>query len=286
MAINEQAPDHDVPDDAQQTAQAAFDLGAQERTAGNIDAARTAFLRAAATGHPDIGPMALANLAVLEASDGRTEQARTVFAQAIATGHPEHAPKSLFNFAIFEQRNGELAHARELYEQAIADGHPEHARKARFNLANLAAHQGRLGEACGLFLEAMAPPFIGDTAERAHRRLIEVDPSHLAEAREIYLRAITNEDKETAAQARDLLFDLDPHHILPTDTITLGPREVDLADVESADWATGRRPAYSSGHLDVYTRDGNQYTIFVDLRDRYDRRKYNMLRAHLGPDSI
>ncbi|MEV5511316.1 toxin-antitoxin system YwqK family antitoxin [Streptomyces orinoci] len=272
--------------DVDQEAGMLFDLGALERAAGHVAAARRAFSRAAATGHPDTGPMALANLAVLEASAGRAAQARTAFERAIATGHPDHAPKSLFNYAIFQQRAGELTHARQLYEQAIAGGHPEHARKALFNLANLAARQGHLDESCGLFLRAMAPPFLGDTAQRAHRRLIEVDPGRLGEARQIYLRAMANEDPQTAERARALLQDLDPLHDIQSAGIHLGTRQFRLADIESAEWATGRRPAYSSGYLDVYTHDGAQHTVFIDLRDPYDSRGYDVLRQHLGPGRI
>ncbi|MDH6145015.1 tetratricopeptide (TPR) repeat protein [Kitasatospora sp. GP30] len=273
--------------DAGQTADALFELGASERAAGNVDAARAAFARAAATGHPDVAPKALANLAVLEASVGRTAEACTAFEQAVATGHPDHAPQSLFNFAIFLQRQGELTRARELYQQAVASGHPEHARKAMFNLANLAAEQGRLDEACGLFLRAMAPPFVGDTAWRAHRRLVEVDPSRLPDAREVYLRAIANEaeDERTANQARELLLDLDPQHAVPPRTISLGNRQFHLADIEFAEWASGR-PGYGSGYLDVYTRDGQQHTLFIDLRDRYDSQGFEWLRHHLGPDRL
>ncbi|GAB2748119.1 tetratricopeptide repeat protein [Kitasatospora kifunensis] len=282
-----------IQQDPQQLAQAArtaFDQGALERSAGNVEAARSAFERAVATGDPEIGPMALANLAVLEASAGRIAQARAAFEQAIATGHPDHAPKSLFNFAIFQQRNGELAHARELYEQAVAGGHPEHARKALFNLANLAVQQGRVSEACGLFLRAMEPPFLGDTAARAHRRLLEVDSGRLAEACEVYVRAIAdakaNGDEQTAAQARSLLHDLDPQYGRAERTIEVGNRTFKPADIESAEWATGRRPGYGSGYLDVYTRDGQQHTVFVDLGDPHDRQGYDALRELLGPGEL
>ncbi|WP_329117122.1 tetratricopeptide repeat protein [Streptomyces sp. NBC_01465] len=262
-------------------ARAAFDQGARARAEGRVDDAREAFLRAVAGGDPDIRAKALANLAVLEASAGRSDEARAAFEQAIATGHPEHGPQSLFNFAIFVQRGGELTRARELYEQAIASGHPEHGRKALLNLANLAANQGRLDEACGLFLRAMAPPFLGDTAWRAHRRLVEVDRGRLAAGRAVYLRAIESGDERTAAHARELLHDLDPQNSVPPRTIQIGRRTFVLSDIEDAEWAGGE-PAYSSGHLDIFTRDGGQHVVFVDLNDPYDRRGYDWLRQHLG----
>ncbi|MFF7634792.1 tetratricopeptide repeat protein [Kitasatospora sp. NPDC008050] len=273
----------------EESAEAAFELAASERAAGRVDAARAAFLRAVATGDPEVGPKALANLAVLEASAGRVAQARAAFEQAIATGHPDHAPKSLFNYAIFQQRNGELAHARELYEQAVADGHPEHARKARFNLANLAVDQGRVSEACGLFLRAMEPPFHGDTAQRAHRRLIEVDSGRLAEACEVYVRAIADAtasaDQQTVRQARGLLRDLDPQYGQAERTINVGNRTFAVAEIESAEWAMGR-PRYGSGYIDVYTRDGQQHTVFVDPGDPYDSRGLSALRELLGPGNL
>lgn len=267
------------------SADAAFELGAEERAAGDVDAARSAFQRAVDTGDPETGPKALANLAVLEASAGRVAQARAAFEQAIATGHPDHAPKSQFNFAIFEQRNGELTHAHELYEQAVTSGHPEHARKALFNLANLKVQQGRVSEACGLFLRAMAPPFLGDTAQRAHRRLIEVDSGRLAEACEVYVRAIADEDERTAARARSLLHDLDPQYGQAERTICVGNRTFNVADIESAEWAMGR-PRYGSGYVDVYTRDGKLHTVYVDLGDRYDRQGYDALLELLGLDQL
>ncbi|MFD9797003.1 tetratricopeptide repeat protein [Streptomyces sp. NPDC059070] len=279
-------PREPLTPEADAAARADFDRAAAEREAGDTDAARESFLRAVASGHPDIGPMALANLAVLEAAAGRAAQARAAFERAIATAHPEHAPKSLFNYALFHERDGDLTHAREFYQRAIDTGHPEHARKALLNLANLAARQGRLGEATALFLRAMEPPFLGDTAVRAHRRLVEVDPSRLADAREVYLRAIRGEDEDTAAQARDLLYDLDPGHSVPPPTISLRGRRFALTDIESAEWATGRRPAYSSGHLDIYTHDGELHTLYIDLRDPYDRRAYDWLRQHLGDDTL
>ncbi|MFE1377881.1 tetratricopeptide repeat protein [Streptomyces sp. NPDC058740] len=269
----------------EQAAQEAFDLGARERAEGNVEAARAAFARAAETGHPDIGPKALANLAVLEAQAGRTAQARAAFERAIATGHPDHAPQSLFNYALFRQRDGEPAHARELYRRAVDSGHPEHARKALLNLANLSAEEGRTDEACGLYLRAMEPPFLGDTAHRAHRRLVEVDPGRLAEGREVYLRALADADAPTAAQARALLYDLDPGYLLPGEPITLGSLRLDPADIESAEWAMGR-PGYSGGHLDVYTHDGAHHTVFVDLRDPHHRRGYEALRRHVGSDDL
>lgn len=265
-------------DDPELPAEEAFELGASERAAGNVDGARRAFQRAVATGDPEIGPKALANLAVLEASAGRVAQARAAFEQAIATGHPDHAPQSMFNFAIFQQRNGEPAHARELYERAVASGHPEHARKALFNLANLAVDQGRVSEGCDLFLRAMAPPFVGDTASRAHRRLAQVDSGRDEQAREVYLAAIAGADSATAARARSLLREFDLLYASPPRVISLNSREFDLAEIESAEWATGRRPGYSSGYLDVYTHDGGHHVIFVDLRDPYDNRGINALR--------
>ncbi|MGF1427205.1 tetratricopeptide repeat protein [Kitasatospora sp. LaBMicrA B282] len=265
-------------------AEGAFAQGAQERNDGNTDAARTLFQRAADSGHPDVGPKALANLAVLEAAAGRTEQARTVFERAIATGHPDHAPQSLFNYAVFRQREGDPAHARELYQQAIATGHLEHARKALFNLGNLAAAEGRTDEAGDLFLRAMAPPFRGETAYRAHRRLREVDPGRLAEAREVYLRAIGSEERWTATMAHELLYDLDPEHHVPPPTIEIGRRTFALAEVEAVEWA-GVVPRYGSGHVDVHTRDGEQHTVHLDLGDSEDRRGYDWLqRLNLGPD--
>ncbi|MEV7279489.1 tetratricopeptide repeat protein [Streptomyces sp. NPDC093111] len=273
-------------DATEQAARGAFEEGVRDRAEGRVDAARAAFDRAADSGHPDIGPMALANLAVLEAQAGRTAQARAAFERAVATGHRDHAPQSLFNYAIFEQRHGEPAHARALYRRAVDSGHPEHARKALLNLANLAAEEGDTDEACGLYLRAMEPPFLGDTAHRAHRRLVEVAPGRLAEGREVYLRALTDGDATTAAQARTLLHDLDPGHLLPGEGITLGGRSFDPADIESAEWATGRRPSYGSGHLDVYTHDGALHTVFLDLRDPHDRRGHEALRRLLGPDHL
>ncbi|MER8041598.1 tetratricopeptide repeat protein [Streptomyces sp. NPDC094032] len=272
--------------DTEQAARDAFDEAVRERAEGRVDAAREAFVRAADSGHPDIGPMALANLAVLEAQAGRTAQARAAFERAVATGHPDHAPQSLFNYAIFQQRNGEPAHARELYRRTVKTGHPEHARKALLNLANLAAGEGAVDEACGLYLRAMEPPYLGDTAHRAHRRLVEVAPGRLAEGREVYVRAVADGDEATAARARTLLYDLDPGHLLPGERIRLGSRTFDPADIESAEWATGRRPTYSSGHLDVYTHDGALHTVFLDLRDPHDRRGYEALRRLLGPGSL
>ncbi|MYW05596.1 tetratricopeptide repeat protein [Streptomyces sp. SID3343] len=276
----------DAVHEAEQVAVEAFDLGAAERTAGRVDAARAAFLRAAATGHPDIGPMALANLAVLEASAGRNAEARTAFRQAIATGHRDHAAKSLFNFGLFEKHNGEPAHARELYRQAIATEHPEHARTARFNLANLEVEQGRPDEACALLLRAMEPPFLADTASRAHRLLMAVAPGRLAEAREVYLRAAASEDEDTATHARRLLYDLDPAYLIPGDTIRLGTHTFDPADIESAEWAMGKRPGYSSGYLDIHTRGGGHHVAFVDLRDPDDGRGIQVLRRLLGSDDL
>ncbi|MFB9436361.1 tetratricopeptide repeat protein [Streptomyces showdoensis] len=270
----------------EQEAREAFEQGVRERAEGRVDAARDAFVRAAGSGHPDIGPMALANLAVLEAQAGRTAQARAAFERAVATGHRDHAPQSLFNYAVFQQRNGEPAHARELYRRAVDSGHPEHARKALLNLANLAAHGGGLDEACALFLRAMEPPFRGDTAQRAHRRLVEVDPGRLSEGREVYLRALADGDERTAAQARVLLHDLDPGLLLPGERIVLGALSLEPAGIESAEWAAGRPPAYGSGHLDVYTHDGAQHTVFLDLGDPYDRRGYEALRRLLGPGRI
>lgn len=270
----------------EQAAREDFDQGVRDRAEGRVDAARAAFLRAADSGHPDIGPMALANLAVLEAQAGRTAQARAAFERAIATGHRDHAPQSLFNYAILQQRHGEPAHARALYRLAVDSGHPEHARKALLNLANLTAEEGDTDEACRLYLRAMEPPFLGDTAHRAHRRLVEVDPGRLAEGREVYLRALTDGDERTAAQARALLHDLDPGHLLPGEPVVLGAHSFDPADIESAKWATGRRPAYSSGHLDVYTHDGALHTVFLDLSDPYDRRGYEALRRLLGPGHL
>ncbi|MEU8758805.1 tetratricopeptide repeat protein [Streptomyces sp. NPDC048659] len=275
-----------TPDEIEAAARAAFEQGVQDRTAGWVNGAREAFRRAARTGHPDIGPMALANLAVLEAQDGRAAAAREAFERAIATGHPDHAPQSLFNYAVFEQRSGDPAHARELYRRALDSGHPEHARKALLNLGGLAADEGAADEACELWLRAMEPPFRGDTAHRAHRRLVELAPDRLPEAREVYLRAMADGDELTAGQARTLLHDLDPGFLLPGEPVRLGSRSFDPAEIESAEWATGRRPAYSSGHLDVYTRDGALHTVFVDLGDPYDRRGYEALRRLLGPAGL
>ncbi|AUG82023.1 hypothetical protein CFP65_7443 [Kitasatospora sp. MMS16-BH015] len=272
------------------TAEEDFDRGVRERAAGNAEKARRAFYRASVSGGPDISAKALANLAVLEASTGRIAPAIVMFQEAIATGHPDHAPQSMFNFAIFLQRLGDLARARHYYELAVAGGHPEHSRKALFNLANLSLDQGRVTEACGHFLRAMEPPFLGDTASRAHRRLLEIDSGRLAEAREVYLRAVTDAtaagDTGTATRARDLLFDLDPSYQQPDRVIEIGRRRFTTAEIEDAEWANGRPPRYGSGYLDLYTRDGEHHVLHVDPGDPYDSRGLAALRQLLGPGGL
>lgn len=82
------------------------------------------------------------------------------------------------------------------------------------------------------------------------------------------------------------LRDLDPGFLLPGERITLGSHSFDPADIDSAERATGRRPAHSSGHLDVSTHDGAHHVVFLDLRDPYDRRGHEALRRLLGPGSL
>ncbi len=268
--------------DPDEVAAAWFDLGSLERQEGNTDAARDAFEQAVAAKHPDYSAMALSNLAVLEASAGRDEEARSAFKRTIATGHPEHAPQAMFNLGIFEASHGNAEDARTFYRRAMRTGHPEHARKALFNLANLEARLGRADDACELLLQAMEPPFRGDTAWRAHRRLMEIDPGQIGAAREVYLRAMAGADAETAAQARELLQDLDPGYKLPG-TVTIGNRAFGLDDIVGAEWMPAR-PGGAPRLLGIRTRGSEMHIVAVDPGDPDDRRACSMLRERFGLD--
>jgi tetratricopeptide (TPR) repeat protein len=242
--------------DAGEAAEAVFLLGALERNLGRTAQARTAFEQAVATGHPDVAPKAWSNLAVLEAVNGNVEPARAAFGQVIASGHPQHAPQAMFNCALFERKQGNVRRARELYRQAIATGHPEHARKAMLNLGNLEAEQGRT-----------------------------------AEARDLYQQAIASGDAETADRARQALetmtqaYFTSPPPYTGADPEIVGRRlGVDPDEIRDADWATGTRPGYGYGPVEIWAGPGRSSIVYLDLREPDDFHAYMYLKERFGLD--
>ncbi len=69
-----------------------FGVGVRAHHQGLTSVAIKAFRRCAASGDPDVAPLAATNLGILEREAGNLDAARTAYQQAITSGHPDIAP--------------------------------------------------------------------------------------------------------------------------------------------------------------------------------------------------
>jgi hypothetical protein len=75
-------------------AHAALQLGIVNATNGDEQAARTCYLFAAASAHPEHGPAPWYHLGLLHAGLGDTDGATTAYEHAIESGHPGWGPRA------------------------------------------------------------------------------------------------------------------------------------------------------------------------------------------------
>ncbi|MEV3986896.1 serine/threonine-protein kinase [Nonomuraea sp. NPDC049758] len=139
-----------------QKAKALICLGCLEYDdAGNVEQARGFWERAAETGQPGIAPQALVNLGSLEKTAGNLDRARKLFQQATETDDPGAAAQALNGWADLERSAGNPEQARQLYRQATeVSGNPELRVAALIELGWLEKTAKNLEEARTLFQQA------------------------------------------------------------------------------------------------------------------------------------
>ncbi len=109
---------------------AMINLGVLAKKAGDLDAARARYKKAAERGNPK----AMFNLGVLAKKAGDLDAARYWYKQAADRGNP----KAMFNLGWLAEKAGKLDTARACYQKAANLGNP----KAMFNLGVLARKAG------------------------------------------------------------------------------------------------------------------------------------------------
>ncbi len=118
--------------------QAAINLGCLLRDdLGDLGGAREAFEQAARSGHRDITPAAINNLAAVARLQGNANETELQYRQVVASEHPDYAPVAMLNLAGVLEHDGDIEGAREWYKAALATGHQFVASDARSGLVRL-----------------------------------------------------------------------------------------------------------------------------------------------------
>ncbi|WP_326630269.1 serine/threonine-protein kinase [Nonomuraea fuscirosea] len=182
-----------VDGNAERMAVAFIELGWLEKTAGNLEEARTLFQRAVETGNPWQQAKALICLGCLEHDDaGDVEQARGFWKRAAESGQPGIAPQAMVNLASLEKTAGNLGEARKLYRQASETDDRDAAAQALNGWADLERNAGNPDQARKLHRQAIEVG--GDLGWIAVAFIelgwLEKTAGNLEEARTLFQRAV------------------------------------------------------------------------------------------------
>ncbi len=110
---------------------------------GDYDGALVLLERAIGSADPDVSAAALARLGQTHLAYGDYGAARAAFGRCIATGHPDWAPQAMLMLAgLLIHQVGDRDAARDMLNTAIGTGHPIHARAALSGLGHLLHQAG------------------------------------------------------------------------------------------------------------------------------------------------
>ncbi|WP_344452220.1 protein kinase domain-containing protein, partial [Actinocorallia aurantiaca] len=194
------------PDDRELLAAATDRAGA-----GDIEAARSWFIKAIESGHSEVAPSAMRDLAILERDQGHdVDAARSWFIKAIESEHPDQAPMAMRNLAFLERNQGnDVDAARSWFIKTIDSEHPHEAPWAMRDLALLEWDQGDVDAARSWFIKALESGH-SEVAPSAMRDLaiLERDQGNDVEAaRSWFIKAIESGHSDQAPMAmRNLAF--------------------------------------------------------------------------------
>jgi FimV-like protein len=170
----------------------ALDLGDRLRDEGDLDGARTAFGRAADSGHPDLAPAGSWWLATVARDAGDPVAAVAAYQRAVDSGHPTWSVRAAIDLADVLRAQGDPAGALAHYQAVVdavdpgdRDGPGVWAHLAAVRLAVLLAERGDPDRAEQVQLRATAGEparAVGFTVDRAEelRRLGDVDAAAAA----------------------------------------------------------------------------------------------------------
>ncbi|WP_399946589.1 tetratricopeptide repeat protein [Streptomyces sp. BBFR25] len=139
-----------------------------------------AYQAAAAEGDAEL---AAADQAGLYQQSGDVDAARTAYERAIATGHPQYSPAASFEVAVMLDRLGQEQEARSVYRRILASGHPVKGGTAAIDLGNSLAASGGCAGAEEGFQHAANGAWqdAADLATEARERLRSMPRSDQAE---------------------------------------------------------------------------------------------------------
>ncbi|WP_328296513.1 tetratricopeptide repeat protein [Streptomyces sp. NBC_00435] len=234
-AAYRQAVDADGAGDA--VPEALFNLGRLLGKTEETDGARTALLRAIASGNAEQAPRAAARLGVVLSKVGDVEGAEAAFRQAIDSGHAYHAPVAALGLGTLLFQSEDTAGARAAFQRAIDFGDSEVLPSAALGLGGVLAQSGDVAGAEAAFQRAIDSGY-GEVAPRAALGLgtLLLQTGDTAGARAAFQRAI----------------DLGDSEVLPSAVLGLGRALAQSGDVAEAKTAFQR--AIDSGHDDEAAR--------------------------------
>jgi tetratricopeptide (TPR) repeat protein len=111
-----------------------FETGMRYRADGRLKRAIECWEAAAASGDPNVYPVAALNLGLARAEAGDAPGAEAALKVACDSQHPDMRPKAWLNLGSLYGTAGRDGDARTCFEIALASNHPEVVDLARQNL--------------------------------------------------------------------------------------------------------------------------------------------------------